>query len=213
MPATSSAVTLTVNTDTKIASWSANISLYETRAVTIVASDGDTWPSGTYTLALTYYGRTVALSACSWVAGALTCSLNLNTTELVNIFAALSVGRVTLDLSLWDAGNSMLWARCKTQVYKAEYSTATAAPTPVIAEYYHDTESLDADVGNATASVDLTSLSLTQAPVQVLVSVATPAGGDNIFATVAAVTATSITVNLSARVPATGYSLHWLIFP
>ena len=212
MTAADAQVTLTINENTKAFSLSDKIALYEQLVINIVTASGNTWPAGSYTLAVTYYGRTMALSACDYDDGALTCSITFATEELEALFSLLrNPKRVQLDLTLWDNSAKKKWATGKVDVWFTEYSTASATPVPVTSTYYNGSTSIAA--GATSATVDISTYSLTAAPSQIFVSVKVPSGQDNIFVVSHNATSTAITVQLNGPTSASGCVLNWLFFP
>lgn len=213
MPTASPGLTLTVNVDNKQFALSDRIAEGESRTVSIVTSSGDDWPAGSYTLALTYHGTTVALAGCTYNSGALTAALNLATTEIADLFDELQPDqmRQSVDLTLRDASNNILWAIGKCDVWRATYSAGSTSPV-VIPSAYH-AGSANVTPGASSVTIDISSLSLTAAPAQVLLSVYVPSGEPNVWATGHSETATAITVELSSAPASSGYVIHWLLFP
>ena len=212
MPAADATVTLTINENTKAFSLSDHVSLYEQLVLNIVTASGNTWPAGSYTIALTYYGRTMALAACTYDNGALSCTLNLATEELEDLFALLrNPKRQQLDLTLWDNTAKKKWATGKADVWFCEYTTASATPVPVISNYYSGSTAISS--GASSVTVNLSAYSLTAAPSQAFPSVKVPSGQDDVFVVGWTATSTALTVQLSAPVDSSAYVLNWLIFP
>jgi len=212
MPAADATITLTVNENSKTFSLSDKIALYEQRTFSIVTASGNTWPSGSYTIVLTYYGQTMALAACTYNAGALSAALSLATTELERLFSFLrNPKRLQLDLTIWDNTNKTKWTTGKADVWFTEYTTASATPTPVPNTYYNGTTAITN--GALEVTVDLTAYGLTAAPAQVFLSVKVPTSSDNIFVSGWTASATTITVQLSSNAPSSSYVLNWLFFP
>lgn len=212
MPEATANVTLTINKDTKAFSLSDKIALYEQITVNIAASNGDTWPAGSYMLAVTYYGRTMALAACTYDAGELSCALNLATEEMEDIFSLLrNPKRVQLDLTLWDNTSKKKWATGKVDVWFTEYTTASAAPVPVPNTYYNGSTAITN--GSNSVTVSLGAYSLSAAPSQVFLSVRGASGEDNVTVLDYTGTASALTVRLSAPVQSSNYVLNWLFFP
>lgn len=212
MPAADATLTLTVDENSKAFSLSDRIALYEERTCNIVTASGNTWPAGSYTVALTYYGQTMALAACSYSSGALSAALSLATTELEKLFSFLrNPKRLQLDLTIWDNTNKTKWATGKVDVWFTEYTTASATPTPVPNTYYNGTTAITN--GASEVTVDISSYSLSAAPAQVFPSVKVPSGSDNIFVVGWTATSSAITVQLSSAAPSGSYVLNWLFFP
>lgn len=212
MPTADATINLTIDEDSKAFTLSDRIALYEQRTMNLVTASGNTWPAGSYTVALTYYGQTMALSACTYNSGALSCALNLSTTELERLFSFLrNVKRIQLDLTIWDNTNKTKWATGKIDVFFTEYSTASATPTPTPSTYYNGSTSITN--GASSVIVDISAYSLTAAPSQVFPSVKVASGEDNIFVVAHTSTATAITVQLSSPVASGNYVLNWLFFP
>ena len=202
--------TLTVNTDTKAITLSDRLALYESRKVTVSTASGDTWPAGDYTLALTYAGRNMGSVVLTYNSGALSGTLNLNTTELAAVFAILARKRIALDLTLWDDSNHIAWGRGKVDVYYTEFTEATPSATVEVADYY--TGSTSITNGADSVTVNLSSLSLTSTPAQIVCTVKAPSGGYNLFATVTASSSTAFTATLSAATEQENYVLNWVIY-
>lgn len=206
------AVTLTINEDSKAFSLSDRLALYEQITINIVTASGNTWPAGSYTLALTYYGRTMALAACDYSAGALSCAISLATEELEDLFALLrNPKRQQLDLTLWDNSGKKKWATGKVDVWFTEYTTNNVEPVPVTSQFYNGSTSVSS--GSSSVSIDISAYSLTAAPSQIFLSVRVPTGQDNLFVVSYSATSTAITVNLNGPTPASGYVVNWLFFP
>lgn len=62
-----------------------------------------------------------------------------------------------------------------------------------------------------SAAVDISSLGLSVAPSQVLVTLEIPSGGSLIVTCVSGITSTEFTALFSAAIPASGYVLHWML--
>lgn len=151
----------------------------------------------------------MASATCTNAAGALSCTLSLNTTELEALFDAIGRESELLDWTLWDDVAHTAWGRAKIRVYATEWTEATASPTVTYADYYSGQTSVTNGADSVT--VDISSLALTAAP-YVVASVQGPAGASNIFGTVSNITATSFVVLLSANVPSAGYSVAWVVY-
>lgn len=210
MATESPTVTATIDTQQKTIILSERLALYESRTVQILAASGDLWPVGDYTLAVTFHGSAVATAACTNYAGALSCVLNLNTTEMEGVFDAVRGSTIAFDVSLWDDTAHTLWGSARIYIARTNWTEATPAPNVEPEEYYTGATAITN--GAATVTVDLSALSLTAAP-QVVATVIGPAGAYNIFPTVTDVTATGFVASLSAAVPSSQYVLNWVVFP
>lgn len=209
MATASNSITVTIGRDDKSVAFSDALALHETRALSFVFSNGDTWPAGTYTIALSYQKRAQATASCGWSGGALTANINLSTTTLSDLFDILDEPpHVTLDVTLWDEQSGTVWGRGRADVLNTNWTTATASPQPDPPSDFYD-GSTAIDSGADSVTVDLTSYGLTVAP-RVICTVK---GGTNIAATVSAVSATSFTATLSAQTDSESYVLNWVVFP
>lgn len=213
MATASPAVTITVGKDDKSVELSDRLSLYESPAITFALDNGDIWPSGDYTCALTYYGRIMASAACTNNAGVLTCTLVLATTELESVFAIIrDPRRISFDLTLWDQTAKREWARGRVDVWRTEWTEETASATVINEDYHVGVTAITS--GQSSVSVDISSLGLTGAPSQVLVTVQGPSGALNIFGTISGTpTASAFTVSLSAAPDQSGYVVNWVVYP
>lgn len=203
--------TIVVNENTKQFTLSDKWCAYESRPFSITLNSGNDWMAGAYTLALSFGARTMAVAGCAVGTTTLTGTLNLNTTELDQVFDWLGCKRIVCDLTLWDNTNRVAWARGRCDVWLSDYTTAGSTPTALADDYYSGTATLTAD--DTSKSVDLTAYALSAAPSQIFASIQTPVGGDNIWCTVTASNSTSFTCAFSGTIPASGYKMHWLIFP
>lgn len=210
MATASSSITVTVGRDSKSVTFSDALSLYESRALSFVLDTGDTWPSGTYTVAFTYAGRAQATASCSWSGGALTSTIDMATTTLADLFDILADPKhVTLDVTLWDDQSSVTWGRGRVDVLNTEWTTETASPQPAPAsDFYSGSTAITS--GADSVVVDISSYSLTASP-RVVCTV--NGGASNLFATITSKSATSFTATLSAQADSSSYVLNWVIFP
>lgn len=206
-------LTITVGKDSKAVTLTDRLSLYEVPTITFALSDGSTWPAGSYTAALTYFGRTMTSVVCTNTAGVLTAALNLATTEIEAVFNEINEPqRLTFDMTLWDNTAHKEWARGKVDVWRANWSTTSATANVVPEEFYSGSTNITS--GQSSVTVDLTSLGLAAAPSQILVTVKGPASAFNIFGTVTGTpTATQFVASLSAAPDQAGYILHWVVYP
>ncbi len=210
MTTASNTITITVGLASKQIAIPGPFALYESRAVNIVLDNGQTWPSGEYTLALTYDGRAQASAACSWSSGALTATISTGTLTLADLFDILGNPRhVTLDVTLRDEQSLTTWGRGRVDVLNTDYTDATASPQPTPpSDYYEGSTAISS--GADTVTVNLSAYALTVAP-RVICTV--NGGALNIFATVTSKSATAFTATLSAQADSSSYVLNWVVFP
>jgi len=207
-----SKVIMTVSPTTKQLSFDDMLAVYEIRDIEIGISGYD-FPDNTYKFIGKFGPQTVFLSALSVSGGKLVGELNLNTTQLENVFKVIGCQRIKIEYSLWDSSDTFLYARGRMDICNAESPSDTSEPTPVSGTILTG----QADIANGANYVDVSLIGqgfTTSA--SVVGTVLIPSGGDQVFVVGVELTSsggyiTSARFNLSSAVSGSNYKLNWMV--
>jgi hypothetical protein len=208
MTTISTTITGTMDLDDKSIALASRLGLYEVRTITLTDSDGNTFPAGTYRLAIAFGGRTVALAALTASTSTLSGSLSLSTTQLEALFAVLPNNRIPMTMVVWDATGKVMYGRERVDIWRNEYDAEDPTPVAVQNSVIQGTAAITA--GARTVTVDVTGHGVL-ANASLAASVLVPAGQDNIYVVASTRSATTLTFTLSSTTPATGYTLTWMV--